>query len=89
MHLHRRFGDPDIVGNLLVQATSRNLDHNLALARAERFETFGERTQGAFTLPTRAIASEAGLHGVQELLISERLCEELYRPGLFRLGTLL
>src|SRR5215472_4344411 len=32
MHFHRGFGDADIVGNLLVEATCRDLHHDLPLA---------------------------------------------------------
>ena len=80
MHLHRRFGDADIVGNLFVEATGRDPNHDLALAGAERFETLPEPTQGPITLPTGTIASEAGLDGVEEVLITERFCEELMAP---------
>src|SRR5215472_1476357 len=85
MHLHRGFGDADIVGNLLVQATGHNMEHDVTLAGAERVETFPERSQCPFTLPTGTIASEAGLNGVKQILITERLCEELYSATLHRL----
>ena len=77
MYLHRRFADADIVGNLFVQATGRDLNHNLTFAGAERFETLPERTQGSITLALGTIASEARLDGVDEVLIAERLCQEL------------
>jgi hypothetical protein len=32
MHLHGRFSDTHIAGNLFVKATGRDLDHDLALA---------------------------------------------------------
>jgi len=82
MHLHRGFGDADIVGDLLVPATGDDMEHDVALAGAERIETFPERGQCPFTLPTGTIASEAGLNGVKQILITERLCEELYRTAL-------
>ena len=85
MHLHRRFGNADIVGNLFVQATGRDMDHDLTLAGAERFETRPERMQGPIILATGAIASEAGLDRVEEILITERFCEELYGTALHRL----
>ena len=72
MHLHRGFGDADIVGNLLVQATGHDMEHDVTLAGAERVETFPERSQCPFTLPTGAIASEAGLNGVKQILVTER-----------------
>src|SRR5262252_1594646 len=43
MHLHRRFGDANVVSNLLVEATGRGLHHDLTLAGAERVETLPER----------------------------------------------
>ena len=82
MHFHRRFGDADIMGNLLIQATGHDMEHDLMLAGAERVETFPERSQCPFTLPTGTIASEAGLNGVKQILITERLCEELYSAAL-------
>ena len=85
MHLHRGFGDAHIAGNLFVEATGRDLDHDLTLAGAERFETLPERTQGPIALPTGTIASEAGLDRVEKLLITERFCEELYGTALHRL----
>src|SRR5215469_14715696 len=85
MHLHRGFGDADIVGNLFVQATGHDMEHDVTLARAERVETFPERSQCPFTLPTGTIASEAGLDGIKQVLISERFGEELNRAALHRL----
>ena len=41
--------------------------------------------QGPFTLPTGTIAKKAGLDGVKEVLITERLCKELYGTALHRL----
>ena len=80
MHLHRGLGDADLVGNLFVQATARDLDHDLALAGAERVETPFEGAQGPVTLPAGTIASNAGLDRVDEVLIAEWLREELYAP---------
>ena len=44
MHLYRRFGDAHIVGNLFVEATGRDLNHDVTFAGAERFETLPKRT---------------------------------------------
>src|SRR5215475_11863784 len=85
MHLNRGFGDADIVGNLLVQATGHDMEHDVPLAGAECVETFPERSHCPFTLTTGTIASEAGLNGVEQILITERLCEELYSAALHRL----
>ena len=61
MHLHRGHRDAYVASNLFVEATGCDLDHDLTLAGAERVETLPERTQGAITIPTRTIASEANL----------------------------
>src|SRR5262249_12613458 len=36
MHLHRGFGDADIIGDLFVQATGHNVEHDFTLSGAER-----------------------------------------------------
>lgn len=84
MHLHRRLGDADIVGDLFIEATRHDMEHDLTLARAERVEALPERGQCPLTLLTDAVASEAGLDSVKKILITERLCEELYRTTLHR-----
>ncbi len=71
MHLHRGFGDADVVRNLLVEATGRNLDHDLALAGAKCRETLPERSQCPVALPTRTIAREPGLDSIEQFLITE------------------
>src|SRR5260370_22904656 len=61
------------------------MQHDLALARAERVETLAERSQGPINLPAGTSAREAGTHRVKKILITERLCKELYRTTLHRL----
>jgi hypothetical protein len=85
MHLYRRFGNADIVGDLFVQATGRDMNHDFTFAGAERFETRPERMQGPIILAAGAIASEAGVDRVEEILITERFCKELYGTALHRL----
>src|SRR5215471_5619176 len=82
MHLHRGFGDAHIVGNLLVQPTGHDMEHDVTLAGTERVVTFPERGQCPFTLPSGTIASEARLNGIKQVLITERFGEELYRTAL-------
>src|ERR1700758_2675792 len=85
MHLHRRLGDADIVGDLFVEAARHDMEHDLMLAGAERAETLPERSQCPVALPPGTIASEAGLDSVKKSLITERLCEELHRTAPHRL----
>jgi len=77
MHLHRRFGDADLVRNLFVEAPGGGLDHDLALAWAERVEAFPECSQGLVALPAGTIAREPGRDRIEEILIAERFCQEL------------
>src|SRR5215469_11868879 len=61
------------------------MEHDLAFARAQAIETLPERSQRPIALPSGTIPSEPGLDGVKELLITERLCEELHGAALHRL----
>jgi hypothetical protein len=80
MHLHCRFCDAHVAGNLFVEATGRHLGHDLALAGAESVETLLERTQGLISLPTGSVAGKAGLDSVEAILVTERFCDEFYGP---------
>src|SRR5262245_57913719 len=72
MHLHRRFGDADIVGDLLVQATGHDMEHDLSLAGTELVETLPEPSQSLITLPSGSIARESRLDSFNEVLVTER-----------------
>jgi hypothetical protein len=78
MHLHCRFCDANIVGDLFVKATSRGLDHDLALTGAKRVETFPEHSQCLFALSTGTIASQTSFDCIEKVLITEWFREELY-----------
>jgi hypothetical protein len=77
MDLHCDFWDTDIVGNLLAEAALHDLDHYLAFPSGERCEARPERTQGLFILAPSTIASEAEVDRVDQVLITERLDQEL------------
>src|SRR5215831_17058131 len=85
MHLHRGFSDADIVGNLLVQATGHDMEHDLSFPRAEAIESLPQCSQRLVPLPSGAIASESALDGLNEVVITERFCQELYGTALHRL----
>src|SRR5262245_2990545 len=61
------------------------MEHDLTLTRAERVETPPERRQSPITLPSGTIASQSGFNGLNEILITERLCQELDGAALHRL----
>src|SRR5882724_2721450 len=77
--------DSAIPISLAICLLRRPATHDLTLAWAERVEALPERSQSPFTLPAGTIASETGLHGVKQVLITEWLCEELYGAALHRL----
>src|SRR5215469_10544018 len=85
MHLHRGFGDAEIEGNLFAEAPARNLNHDLALSGAERGEALSEVRQSLFIVPPRTIPRKAELDGIEEVLITERLGQELNGTPLHRL----
>src|SRR5262249_47331998 len=85
MHLHRGFGDADVVRDLLAEAPACDLDDDLALPGAQRFEALPQRRQVLFILPSCTIARQADLNGIEEVLIAERLGQELDGPSFHRL----
>ena len=85
MHLHGRLGDAQIAGDLLAKPALVDLNHDLALACSQSCETLPDRSQGFFTLTPGAIAREADLDGIKEILIAIRLREELNSAPLHRL----
>src|SRR6516164_10425497 len=61
------------------------MEHDFTLAGTETIETLPERGQGSITLTSSTIASESGLDGLNEVLVSERFCQELYGTTFHRL----
>src|SRR5215470_7573529 len=61
------------------------MEHDLTLAGTEPAETLPECSHGPITLPSRTIASQSDLDGLNEILITEWFCQELYGTALHRL----
>src|SRR5216683_1056318 len=85
MDFYSDLADADVVGDLLVEAASHHQGHHLALARGESLEARPQRSDRLFVLQPRAIPREAQLDRVQQVLIAERLGQELDRSSLYRL----
>src|SRR5580700_8261341 len=85
MHLYGGYGDADISSDLFIETARGRLDHDLPLARAKSIETLFERMKRLITLPTSPIPTKAVLDSIEQLLVSERLGEELYCTALHRL----
>src|SRR5258706_5562095 len=84
MHLHGRFSDADIASDLLVQTSPRNLNQDLALPRNKRVKTLLQADHDLLVFPPHAIARKANFNGVEQILIAERLRQELNSPALHR-----
>src|ERR1700733_10816142 len=74
-----------MVGNLLVESALHALDHPLAFPWGERFEAPSECIQVLFILTPSTIASKADLDRVYQVLITERLGQELNGTAFHRL----
>src|SRR5262245_16103919 len=61
------------------------MEQDLTLTGAECVETLPERSQGPITLPSARIAGQSGCDRLNEILITERLCQKLYGAALHRL----
>src|SRR5262252_852670 len=85
MHFYGDFADADVVGDLLVEATNHHQCHYLSLAWGKSLEACPQRGDHLFVLQPRAISPEAQLNRVQQVLIAERLGQELDRATLYRL----
>src|SRR6266446_2383950 len=85
MDLYGDLADPDVVGNLLVEAASHHQGHHLALPGSENLEARPQRGDRLFVLQPRAISHEAELNRVQQVLVAERLGQKLDRSSLYRL----
>src|SRR5262249_55212693 len=86
MHFDRCFRDADVVSNLFAEAAAHHLYHDLALPRAQRSEAVFQARQRLLTLPAYPVARKAELDGVKQILVAERLCEELDGAPLHRLN---
>src|SRR5262245_6912372 len=86
VRFHRNLTDTDVAGNLLVEPPLQDPGHHFALTGSQRLETFPQRAQSPFSLASRAIAFEAEVDRVQQVLVPDRLGQELDRPSLHGLN---
>ena len=79
MDFYSDLADADVVGDLLVESAGHHQGHHLTLTRGERLETLPQRSDCLFVLQPRAITRQPQLDRVQQVLIAERLGQELDR----------
>jgi hypothetical protein len=78
---HGDLADPDFVGNLLVEAASCDQSHDLTLPGGEGLEAGPQSGQGFFVLQPSAIAREAELDRIEQILVAKRFGKKLDRPA--------
>src|ERR1700730_9054855 len=83
MDFYGDLADADVVRDLLVEAASHHQGHHLTLTGGERREARPQRGDGLFILQPSAISREAQLNRIQQVLIAERLGQELDRSPLY------
>ncbi len=81
----RDLADADIACDLLVKAAGHNQGHHLALTRGQRFEARPQHRDRLFVLQPGAISRKTQLDRIQQILIAERLSQELDRAPFHRL----
>ena len=82
MDLHRDFADADFRGGLLVHEAGTHQTHNLLLALAEPLELGAQPRRFFVLLTTRPIGVERNPNGIEKVLFTQWLGEELDRAGL-------
>src|SRR5271154_960916 len=84
MDFYGDFADADLIGDLLVETASRHQGHHLTLAGGESLEARPQPGQSFFILQPSAVARDAQLDRVEQILVAEWLGQELDRAALHR-----
>src|SRR5258706_2380804 len=82
VRLHRRNADSDIRSDLLVETTRQHQFKHLAFALRQPAEVRSSFRDGVFVVAVGTVLTDRQLDRVQQLLITDRLGEELNRSGL-------
>src|ERR1700730_2617674 len=85
MDFYRDFADADLVGDLLVETAGCDQGHYLTLAGREGLEARPQPGESFFVLQPSAVARDAELDRIEQILIAEWLGQELDRSVLHRL----
>src|SRR5689334_20928092 len=82
MDLHGAWAQAELRGHDLVRLAARHQPQHLTLARRERFELHANALMPFERLPILTIPHERALHAVDDVLIAERLLQEIERTVL-------
>jgi hypothetical protein len=81
VHLHGRFANAQLPGDLFVETTADDQAHYFLFARTERFVPLAQFRRLGPLFTGRTVSIDGLLDSVQEILISEWFGEKLHRPG--------
>src|SRR5207253_1038163 len=84
MDLHGSLTDPDFSGDLFIEQARNYQGQNLSLPGCQRFQAFSQNSNFCLSLPSVTIPLQPDLNRVQQILIAERLRQELDSPRLHR-----
>ena len=84
MHLDGHLADPELAGDLLVEPPGDDQRHHLALARGQRLEAGAQFGQPHLAGAAGAVLFERRADRVEQILVAERLGQELDGAGLHR-----
>src|SRR3954451_9355459 len=85
MNFYRDFAYAEIGCDLLVDPPGRDECHDLAFTRRQCFKTTFQLCRSSFLLKPRSMMGMAELNRFKQILLSERLCQELDCSSLHRL----
>src|SRR5467141_3830187 len=77
MDLHSDLGDAEFARYLLVHEAIGDVCHHLPLARGQRVEQGSQFRNGLFAIASFLISLERPDHGIQDILVTERLGQEV------------
>src|ERR1700674_2137747 len=82
MSFYSVFGGSNLSRNLFVEHAGDDHGDDFALSWRERFEALPQRCNFPFSVASRAIPFQCNVNRIQQILVAERLGEELDSSGL-------
>src|ERR1035437_8500167 len=81
MDLEGDFAGSELKRALLIEHARNYQSHDFALAWGERFVVLSQLAKFALLLTRHPIAIQSLMNRIQQILVPERLGQELHRPG--------
>ena len=87
MHLDRLLPGTEIRGNLLIEATSNDLCHDLPFTRGKSLKAFSNRGSNGAGYSLQCIASQCLVHRCEQLHVVDWLGQKVNRASLHRVDS--